>query len=362
MPKKKYNNLFEQIIDEKNVEDAYRKTQLGQMKYKRGAIRFSQDLTVNLNALRDSVLYSYYRPKGYHAFSVYEPKERLIYAPAFEDKVVQHMINNVLKDVYRPCFVYDSYSCIECKGTHACVERISHFMRLAKRNYGTDAHIVKADIAKFFYSMDREILKDLFRQKITCLDTLHLLDVVVDSSPGDVGLPLGNLTSQLFANIYLNKLDQFCKRVLSIKYYVRYADDIVLIVEDKKRAKYILNEMRRYVQNNLHLKLHPKKSKIFPLEQGVNCVGFKIYSTHRLLRNDCKKKIKRKIRKMPNLIDEGKLTIEKANQMLGSWCGHAKNGCSYNFKQQLTKKFDYVYKKKMKNKNEILKIKKIRRR
>jgi len=342
MSKKKYNDLFNQIVDEKNVEDAYRKTQLGQMKYKRGAIRFSQDLTVNLNNLRESILNGTYRPSAYHAFKVYEPKERMIYAPAFEDKVVQHMINNILKDVYRPCFIYDSYSCIEGKGTHACVDRIQQFMRQAKRNYGSEAYIIKADIAKFFYSMDRDTLKRLFRQKIKCPHTLWLLDVIVDSSPGDVGLPLGNLTSQLFANIYLNDLDQFCKRILGLKYYVRYADDIVAIVKNRERAQCVLNEIKSYTQKVLHLDLHSKKSKIFPLAQGVNSVGFKIHPTHRLLRNDCKKKIKRKVRKMPHLIKEGRMTACKADQMLGSWGGHAKYGSSYNFIQRLATKFEHL--------------------
>ena len=342
MPKKRFDDLFKHIVSEANVDDAYRKTQLGQMKYKRGAIRFSQDLTVNLATLRERVANGTYRPSGYHFFWVYEPKERLIYAPAFEDKIVHHMVNNILKGIYRPCFIYDSYSCIEGKGTHACVERISKFLRIAKRNYGSEACIVKADISKFFYSMDREILKRLLKQKIKCSQTLNLLGIMIDSSPGDVGLPLGNLTSQLFANIYLNELDQFCKRILGLKYYVRYADDIVIIVENKNCARQVLKDIGWYIDEYLHLSLHPKKSKIFPLAQGVNSIGFKIHPTHRLLRNDCKKKIKRKIRKMPHLIQEEQMTVEKANQMLRSWTGHAQHGCSRNFIQSLLNKYQYL--------------------
>lgn len=343
VPKKKIENLFEQIVSEENVDDAYRKTQLGQMKYKRGAIKFSQDLTVNMDNLKQRVASGTYHPDEYHAFRVYEPKERLIYAPAFEDKIVQHMVNNILKDIYRPCFIYDSYACIEGKGTHACVDRIQRFMRQARRNYGPAAHIIKADIAKFFYSMDRDILKGLFRQKVSCPGTLRLLDAIVDSSPGEMGLPLGNLTSQLFANIYLNELDQFCKRILGLKYYVRYADDIVAIVKSKDRAKQILDDMKWHAANILKLNLHPEKSKVFPLAQGVNSVGFKIHSTHRLLRNDCKKKIKRKIRKMPHLIREGEMTVEKANQILGSWSGHAKHGNSQNFIDSILRRSKCLY-------------------
>lgn len=341
MPKK-FDNLFPAIVSEANVDDAFRKTQLGQMKYKRGAIKFSQDLTVNLQNLRARIISREYVPNDYHSFKVFEPKERLIYAPAFEDKIVQHMVNNILKDIYRPCFIHDSYACIEGKGTHACVERISRFLRMAKRNYGPKAYIVKVDIYKFFYSMDRRVLKSLLRKKIKCESTLDLLDAIIDSSPGDAGLPLGNLTSQLFANIYLNELDQFCKRILGIKYYVRYADDIVLIVENKECARQVLQDVRSYTENHLHLLLHPEKSKVFPLAQGVNSIGFKIHPTHRLLRNECKKKVKRKIKKMPNLIRQGEMTPEKANQMLCSWTGHAQNGDSLNFIMKMLNKFDYI--------------------
>ena len=342
MSKKQYNNLFEQVVSEANVDDAYRKTQLGQMKYKRGALRFAQNVTVNLKELREQVKDGIYHPGEYHSFKVFEPKERLIFAPTFEDKIVQHMINNVLKDIYRPCFIFDSYSCIEGKGTHACVERINQFSCIAKRNYGPGVYLVKADISKFFYSINRDILKNLLRKKIQCSQTLNLLDTVIDSSPGDIGLPLGNLTSQLFANIYLNALDQFCKRVLGLKYYVRYADDIIIIIKNKEYARQVLKAVRWYVDEYLNLILHPGKSKIFPLGQGVNSIGFKIHPTHRLLRNDCKKRIKRKIKKMPHLIQEGRMTVEKANQMLGSWTGHARYGCSYNFIKKLLRVFDHL--------------------
>jgi len=342
LPKNKHKNLFQYIISQDNIDNAYCKSQLGQMKYKRGAIIFSQNLTVNLNNLRQRIINGVYYPSEYHEFKVYEPKERLIYAPSFEDKIVQHIINNILKDIYRPCFIYDSYSCIEDKGTHACVDRIQTFIRQAKRNYGQDSYIIKTDIAKFFYSIDRKILKRLFRKKISCLDTLRLLDIVVDSSPNDIGLPLGNLTSQLFANIYLNELDQFCKRKLRLKYYVRYADDIVIIINTKDQAREVLEKIKVYTSNILKLNLHTKKTKIFPLSQGVNSVGFKIHPTYRLLRNDCKKKIKRKIRKMPHLIQDGKMTVEKANQILGSWSGHAKHGNSRNFIINILKKSEYL--------------------
>ncbi len=338
---KKYDNLFDKIVDEKNFDDAYKKTQKAQLKYKISALKFSEDLTDNLNRLRNSLIDGSYKPGNYHSFMVHEPKERIIFAPEFEDKIVQHTINNVLRDIYENCFIYDSYACIRGKGTHKAVERIQHFIRRSKWE-SPDSYFVKVDISKFFYNIDRQILKSILRKKIKCERTLWLLDALIDSSPGEIGLPLGNLTSQLFANIYLNELDQFCKRILKVKHYIRYADDMVMIVRNKNVAKDVLSEIREYTSKRLNLTLHPYKSKIFPEKQGVNAIGFKSWSTHRLLRNDCKKKVKRKVKAMPRLIENGRMSREKAEQMLNSWLGHARHGNSFNFIMGMLMKRSYL--------------------
>ena len=156
------------------------------------------------------------------------------------------------------------------------------------------------------------------------------------------GLPLGNITSHILANIYLNELDNYCKRKLSIKYYVRYMDDACLIVDSKEKAREVLALLREFLQNNLKLKLNNNKTKIFPSKQGINMVGYKIYKTHKLLRNDSKKKVKRKLKKMPGLIASGKMTEDKAEQMLNSWLGHARNADSYNFVLRLLKRHFYL--------------------
>ena len=155
-------------------------------------------------------------------------------------------------------------------------------------------------------------------------------------------MPLGNTISQLCANIYLNQLDQYAKRGLSLKYYVRYMDDIVIIVENKERAQEVLKLIDKYVTEKLSINLNKKKSKIFPIAQGVNTIGFKIYPTHMLLRNESKKKIKQKLSKMKRLIAENQMTVEKAEQILNSWLGHAKQANSYNFINKLLNKYDFL--------------------
>ncbi|MCC5911306.1 MAG: RNA-dependent DNA polymerase [Clostridiaceae bacterium] len=336
--------LFTKIVDIENMEKAYKKSLKGGEKYNKEAMIFSLNSTYNLYRLRQSLIDGTYEFEGYIHFKVYEPKERIVDAPHYRDKIVQLSINNILKEIYNPCFIYDSYACIDNKGTHKAVERISYFMRKAAWEYGDKAFIIKIDIKKFFYSIDREILKKILTKKIKCKKTLNLLFKIIDSADviDPLGLPLGNTLSQICANIYMNELDQYCKRKLGLHYYVRYADDVVVIVKNKDEAQRVLGLAKDFLKEELHLNTNTKKTKIFPIDQGVNTVGFKTYKSHRLLRNDSKKKIKRKAKKMRRLILEDKMTVEKAEQILNSWLGHARNGCSYNFINKLLEKNDYI--------------------
>jgi len=334
--------LFNEIIDEKNIEAAYRKSMKSKCKYKVDAILFDRDKTENIQKLIDELKAGTYKMQEYNQFYVYEPKERLIYAPKFRDKLVQMMVNNVIKHIYQRAFIYDSYACIDGKGTHRAADRIQHFLKKSNWQYSGDAYVIKIDIKKYFYSIDREVLKSLLPKKIKCKQTLELLFKIIDSSPNEKGLPLGNITSHILANVYLNELDNYCKRKLSIKYYVRYMDDAAIIVNGKERAKEVLSLIKQFLAGGLNLELNEKKSKIFPSKQGINMVGYKIYKTHKLLRNDSKKKVKRKLKKMPGLIASGKMTEDKAEQMLNSWLGHARNANSYNFVLRLLKRYFYI--------------------
>lgn len=217
-------------------------------------------------------------------------------------------------------------------------------MRKAKWEYGQDAYIVKIDIKKFFYSIDREVLKVLLKRKIKCKKSLELIFKIIDSAGliDVLGMPLGNTISQLCANVYMNTVDQYAKRRLSLKYYVRYADDVVIIVENKEKANEVLELIREHVNNKLNLKLNGNKSKIFPINQGANTVGFKINSTHMLLRNDSKKRIKQKARKIKRLLIEGQMSVETTEQIFNSWLGHAEQANSYTFIQSLLERFDYI--------------------
>lgn len=338
-------NLFNKIVDKENIKKAYRKALKGKGKYNLEAMEFSMNESANINNLIESLNDETYNFDGYIRFPVFEPKERIVDAPHFKDKIVQLAINNVLKQIYNPTFVFDSYACIDGKGTHKCVDRISHLIRKAKWEYGEDAYIVKLDIKKFFYSIDRELLKSLLAKKIRCKKSLRLIFKIIDSANviDILGLPLGNTLSQICANIYLNELDNYCKRKLSIKYFVRYMDDCIIVAKNKDEANRILILIGEFVENGLKLQLNSNKSKIFPINQGVNAIGYKIYTTHRLLRNSSKKKIKRKIKAMPKLIMDGKMNIQKAEQILNSWLGHSSHSNSHHFIGKLVSKYDFLY-------------------
>lgn len=338
-------SLFDEIVDEENMHEAYRQTQKGKAKYKNDAMRFRQNETYNLKKLKESLVNGSYSFGGYEEFWVYEPKERLIHAPSYKDKIVQIAVNNVLKKVLYPKFIHDSYACIDNKGTHKCVDKIQKNLRQAKWKFGDSAYIVRVDIKKFFYTIDRNILKNIMCKKIKCSKTLKLLFEIIDSADliSERGMPLGNTLSQISANLYLNELDQYCKRVLGVKYYVRYADDITAIVRTKAEAVRLLSQMEEFLQEKLALNVNDKKSKVFPLAQGINTVGFKIHPTHKLLRDDSKKKVKRKARKIAALIGSGRMTPNKAEQMLNSWKGHADNGDSYNFIKKLLSRNEHIF-------------------
>lgn len=345
--------LFNKIFNYENLEKAYQKSLSEQGKYKIEAMKFQRNETANLRRLQRSLYNGTYKFSGYITFKVFEPKERIINAPYYEDKIVQLALNEVLKDIFVPSFIKESYACMDDRGTHKAVDQVQRNLRKAHWEWGDKAYICKADVRKFFYSIDRDILKRIYRKKIKETDVLRVMDEIIDSSAeiSAVGLPLGNTLSQLCANIYMNEFDQYCKRYLGYKYYVRYADDIIIILPNKKEAQKAKYEFETFLKERLKMDSNKQKTQVFPINQGVNAYGFKVYRTHRLLRNDSKKSIKRKVKKMPRLIALGKMSITTANTMLASWSGHAKYASSINFIQSILNKRPYI-----KLENNILKI------
>lgn len=327
--------MFQQICSIENIKEAYRKTRLGKGKHKISAIDFERSESRNLRQLQKELKKGTYRPRAYHRFYVFEPKRRLIQAPSYRDKIVQHAINNVLHPVLSKRFIKDSYACIVNKGHGRALNQVQNYLQQAHREYGENNYLVKVDIAKFFYTIDHDVTIKILRKHIQCKKTLKLLKVIIRSCPDPKGLPLGNLISQLLANLYLNELDQWAKRKLGVKYYLRYADDILAITKDKESARYIKGRICNYLKKRLNLKPHPRKTRIQPSFIGLDSLGFKVYREKILLNSQAKKRSRRLIRKVL------KTKQLKANSIstLNSWLSHVVKSQCLGFLKQVAREF-----------------------
>lgn len=317
-------SIFSKFLEFENFYSAYKKVNKTKNRNSIDGIYFNKNEIVSIKELIREIMDGRYKPGEYYKFYVYEPKKRLIYAPKYRDKVVQIALNEVLSYIIVPRLIPDTYGSIKGRGNHKAADKAQYNMRCAKRKWGDRCYTIKLDIKKFFYNIDRKILKSIFRKHIKDKDILNLLDMFTDSFDyiSDVGIPLGNTISQLSANIYLNELDQYLKRKYGLKYYVRYMDDIVIQVKDKKTAKIILNDAERYVKEKLNIELNMNKSKYYPIKNCVNCFGYKIWTTHRKLRKRSKDTLK------DILKEEDTKTRYKR---FSSWLGHASKANSYNF-------------------------------
>lgn len=335
------NTLFEKAIDYKSLKESYKRAQQAQKKYKKEAIIFDMAREKNLVKLWRELKNGTYMPGSYIEFKVYEPKERVIHAPRIRDKIVQFAAHMVLQEVYYNKFINSSYACLVGRGTHKAVQKVQHDMRYVQWKHG-DGWILKMDVRKFFYSINRDILKQILRKKIKDDKFLNLLDKIIDSSPeGEKGIPLGNVTSQDFANIYLNEVDQYAKRYLGLKYYVRYMDDIIVILRTKEEAKQAKENITKFLNEKLDLQIN-NKTKVFPLSQGVNAYGFKIFTTHKLIRNSSKAAMKRRIKAMDKKVKNKEMSEKEVQQSVNSWLGHARHSNSYNLSKKIFSRYNYI--------------------
>lgn len=273
-------NLIDEVISYDNKQQSFLAASRGIKRYKRETTEFNINLFKNLDTLGNQILNGTYKPGHYHKFKVYIPKEREIHSPSFRDKVAQHMIHSVLREVYEPKFIFDSYACIRDKGNHAAVRRLLHFCRSAQNSY-SEPTVVKIDISKFFYTINRSVVINILREDLEEYNPEILISMIeiIKSSPENeisdkLGLPLGNLTSQLLANILMNKVDQYIKNALQIEKYMRYADDLFIIVDGKDKAKRYKDEIENFINTNLKLEINPKKSGVYPISRGIDGLGF----------------------------------------------------------------------------------------
>jgi len=353
---KRYGNLYSEIYDFENLYEAYLEARKCK-RYRPDVLEFSANLEENLIQIQNELIWKMYEVGRYREFYVYEPKKRLIMALPFKDRVVQWAIYRVLNPLFDKTFIAHSYACREGMGTHKAADKLQYWLRKVDRK-PEKYYYLKMDISKYFYRVDHDVILKILERKIKDKDALWLLEKIIRSEsmafglplytePGDCpkdkrlhnkGMPIGNLTSQLLANIYLNELDQFVKHKLGIKYYTRYMDDFIILHHNKKYLHRLKEEVEEFLNNKLKLHLN-KKTCIRPISIGIEFVGFRIWPTHRRLKKKTALKMKRRLKYLQKAYARGETTFEEVNSSVQSYLGILKHCDSYYLRQAIFKDF-----------------------
>lgn len=347
---KSHRNLWPQVVSWDNLLLAYRRCRR-RKRYRRGASEFDFAWESNLLALQRELADGSYAPGPYRHFWIREPKRRKISAAPFRDRIVHHAIVNVLEPMYEPRFIFDSYACRRGKGTHRAIHRAQQYLR----RY---AYVLQTDIVRFFPNVDHQILLELLGSRLRDERLMALIRKIIASGegvlaseasrtlfPGDdlwallrpCGLPIGNLTSQFFANVFLDPIDHFIKEELRIGGYVRYADDLLLFADDKAE----LWAAHRRVAERLaqrRLRLHPDKTQIRPCQLGITYLGLRLLRETRRLTRECIGRFQRRRRGWQRLFATGQMPFPLVRQSLGAWLAHTRTANAKAITKQLLRK------------------------
>lgn len=356
------------------------------------ALRFEIRAEENLLKLQEKLQKKSYYPSRSVCFVVKKPKLREIFAADFKDRVVHHVLVDYLEKIWEPKFIYDSYACRKNKGTHKGVKRLHSFIRKVTKNGSCRSYYMQLDIRGFFINIDKEILFNIIAKKAKNKTILWLAKTIIfhNCTKGYIfkgkrgllkkipahkslfnqenkrGLPIGNLTSQFFANVYLNEVDQFIKHNLKAKYYLRYCDDLVILHNDKRQLEIWKGLIDRFLQDRLKLTLHPNRQIIRPVSNGINFLGYIIRGDYILVRrrvvNNLKTKLKEYRQKLVYPVRNQRFSngvyekdgykrlrfdykvLENMLTVLSSYLAHFKLANAYKLKQHLWAEFDFINK------------------
>lgn len=318
-------HTYEDIISVENLLEAWRGFLKG--KRSRGGVKeFERFLMRHIFKLHEDLKSKTYRHDGYHAFKISDPKPRDIHKATVRDRLLHHALYRQLYPFFERVFISDSYSCRKEKGTHRAMNRFRAFGYTVSKNSTRTCWVLKCDIRKFFASIDHAVLTGIVEDYIPDNDTRWLLRRVIKSfctSEGR-GLPLGNLTSQLLVNVYMNEFDQFVKHALKAKHYIRYADDFVFLSHDRVWLESLLPPIAQFLEQCLKLELHPKKVSLTSLAGGVDFLGWVHFPDHRVLRTSSKRRMFRRMKGC-----EGK------DERVESYLGMLKHGNTYKLQEQI---------------------------
>ena len=323
---KKYKNLYRELCSKENLALAFRKARKRKSQ-KPYVIEFENNLKQNLKILKDELLSERYKPRPLRTFVIRDPKVRKIRKSYFVDRIVHHAICNILEPIFEKRFIYDSFANRLGKGTLNAIKRFDKFKQKVSKNNTGNCYVFKADVKHYFDEVNHNLLINILRKRINDKKVISLISKVLENHSDKVGMPLGNMTSQFFANCYLNELDQFVKNELKAKYYIRYVDDFVILNNDKNVLENYKDKINVFLKEKLELELHPNKSKILLLNKGIGFLGFRNYPYHRLLR-------KANIRTMrKNIKDKD---YDSICEFLEGWLSYANHANTYNLKHKIT--------------------------
>ena len=321
---RKYNikSLYERTFSLKSIFIAWREFKSGKEK-KLDVQRFSLNCEDHLFALYAKLLARAYSHSHYTSFFIHAPKLRSIHKACVTDRVVHHAIIQAVEPLFDKAFIFDSYSSRKDKGTHLAVKRLRKFIWKLSQNNTRTVWVLKCDIKKYFDSIDHTVLLQMLRQKISDPELMKVITNIINSFRRlhGKGISLGNVTSQLFSNVYLNELDQYIKRRLQVKHYIRYADDFVLLSRDRGYLENLISELEQFLSNKLKLKLHQNKIDIRKAHQGIDFLGYIVFPHHIILRTKTKHRMFRKLMLNKQQLDAGVIDKESFNQALESYRG-----------------------------------------
>lgn len=356
---KSIKNVKEKITDFENLMQAYKMARKNK-RYRGEVLKFSLNLEENLHKIQQELQNQTYKGGHYNEKIIRDPVERLIMWQAFRHRVVQWAAYRVINPEFVRGYIKDSYACIEGRGADAAAERLFEFLqkgrRLEQMSPGRKFYFLKIDTSKFFYRIDHEIAMNLIGRKVNFDPwTMWLFDIFINSKhaafglpPGksasevrpeerlyDKGLAVGNLINQMMANVTQNEVDKFCKRVIGIKYYVRYMDDIVIVGDSKPQLHAWREQIETFMRERLKLDLNPKKTFIRPINLGIEFCQYKIFPTHKKLKKSTALRMKRRLKFIQEKYAAGEITLDRANKTVQSYIGMMSHCNSYLLRRKI---------------------------
>ena len=332
-----YNNSYPELCTYENLLLAFKKARKRKTT-KPYVLEFEKDLKNNLSKLQTEFINETYKPHELKTFTIRDPKTRKISKSHFRDRIVHHAICNIIQMIFEKTFIYDSFANQKGKGTHKALERFDYFKRKVSKNNTKRCYVFKADVKKYFETVDQKVLITTISKKIKDEKLISLIRKVLEnhkSKQFGKGMPLGNLTSQFFANVYLNELDYFVKHKLKIKYYLRYVDDFVILHNSKEVLSRYKVKINDFLKSQLKLELHPNKCKIKPLNCGVSLLGFRVFYYHKLLRKSNFRKFIKKFFILKEDCLEKIIDFEDVSKFLAGWFGYAMHANTYWLRRRI---------------------------